>query len=105
MDKNTNLYTVIIEGNYEPENIYISKKIFRILMTVIFPPLGVFYTQFLTGFPEPSKILVTLILTLMLYVPGLIYGLRNLDVDDPTLSIGYEVISTSNYQEDMNRIN
>jgi uncharacterized membrane protein YqaE (UPF0057 family) len=93
-DPYANYYT-ILNGNFIDEDLCIPKRFFRILMTIIFPPLGVFYTQLLAGFPSPSKILVTLILTIFFYFPGLIYGLNNLEVYDNTSNQGYELDEAS----------
>lgn len=48
-----------------------SDQILAIILSVIFPPLGVFfYTEF-----DFKKTLIALILTVLVYVPGLVYAL------------------------------
>jgi uncharacterized membrane protein YqaE (UPF0057 family) len=77
-DPYENYYT-ILEGNMIKESLCIPKRIIHIIITILFPPLGMLYTQFKRKFDAPGKILLSLILTTCFYLPGLIYGLNNLN--------------------------
>ena len=86
------LYDQILYGGLGYGHFCVPKNLIRILFTIIFPPLGVClkYTQ--DKFPYINfgellrnfdKIITCFILTSLFYVPGLIYGLNQLQ-DDST---------------------
>lgn len=68
-------------------------NLFRILFTVIFPPLGVImeyivdefpYVDFYQLFRNLDKVIYALILTMLFYIPGLIYALSIISCAEKT---------------------
>ena len=51
-------------------------SIFSMLITIIFPPIGVWLQQHQKSYPHPQKIIISFILTALFYFPGLIYALN-----------------------------
>lgn len=70
------LFDSILYGNMIGEDICIPRGFFIIIITIIFPPLGVFINQYYQGFPNPTSIGISMVLTALFYFPGLIYALN-----------------------------
>jgi len=86
------LYDKLVYGGLGYGNVCMPTHIFDIIITVIFPPLGIILDKldFLTGFPYIhwgtlnklieglNEIITCLVLTMCFYVPGLVYALNRL---------------------------
>lgn len=90
-DNEWTLYDQILYGGLGYGHFCVPKNLIRILFTIIFPPLGVSlkYTQdvfpyinFGELFRNFDKIITCFVLTSLFYVPGLIYGLNQIQ-DEP----------------------
>jgi uncharacterized membrane protein YqaE (UPF0057 family) len=84
------LFDKIMYGGLGYGNVCIPKNLFRIIFTVIFPPLGVFLKYTKKDFPYIDfkglymnfyKIIVCVILTGLFYVPGLMYAMDQMKCD------------------------
>lgn len=51
----------------------------QLIVTVLFPPAGVFYEEYKTGFKNPNRIIMNFILTALFYFPGLIHALTGMN--------------------------
>jgi uncharacterized membrane protein YqaE (UPF0057 family) len=61
-------------GSCDPKKTYtIKSKFIRQMMVILFPPYGVFISK---GASAIKEILLTCVLTIMFYFPGMIYGLN-----------------------------
>ena len=68
----------IMYGGIGSGTICVPTYIGKLLFTILFPPLGIFLDEMKKGFPNPTRIITSLILTSLFYFPGLIYGLNGL---------------------------
>lgn len=76
------LFDSILYGNMIAEDICIPRSFFVMIITIIFPPLGVFINQYNQGFPNPTSIGISMVLTALFYFPGLIYALNQSNCRD-----------------------
>lgn len=51
----------------------------QLILTILFPPAGVFYEEYKTGFKNVSRIVMNFILTACFYFPGLIHALSGMN--------------------------
>ena len=81
---NYTLYDKFIYGGLGYGTFCLPTNLFRIIFTVIFPPLGIFMGYIINTFPfvdfpklirNIDKIIYSFILTMLFYIPGLIYSL------------------------------
>ena len=88
---NYTLYDKFIYGGLGYGTFCLPTNLFRIIFTVIFPPLGVFMGYIINTFPfvdfpklikNIDKIIYSFILTMLFYIPGLIYSLSIINFDE-----------------------
>lgn len=81
---NYGFYDRIMYGGLGYGTFCLPTNLFRIIFTVIFPPLGVIFDYLIGEFPyvnlkklieNLNEIIYVFILTAMFYIPGLIYAL------------------------------
>jgi len=72
-------YERLMNGGFGLSPICVPTYLPRLIITIIFPPLGVILEQYHTGFKNPQKIITSIILTSMFYFPGLLHALYGLD--------------------------
>ena len=81
------LYDKFIYGGLGYGTFCLPTNLFRIIGTVIFPPLGIFMGYIINEFPFINfekliygldKIIYSFVLTMMFYIPGLIYSLSEI---------------------------
>ena len=91
-DDNWTFYDKIVYGGLGYGNVCLPTHLFDIIITVIFPPLGIIFSKldFLDTFPwihwgtldlvisGISEIVSCFFLTMLFYIPGLIYALNTL---------------------------
>ena len=83
-------YERIVYGGLGYGTFCLPVNVFRVIFSVIFPPLGVMFDFIISEFPyvdfkllieNLNKIVYVFILTAMFYIPGLIYALSNINRD------------------------
>tara|TARA_Y100000389_G_scaffold188576_2_gene211340 strand:- start:456 stop:794 length:339 start_codon:yes stop_codon:yes gene_type:complete len=83
-------YDRIMYGGLGYGTFCLPTNLFRIIFTVIFPPLGVMFDYLIGEFPyvnfkklieNLNEIIYVFILTAMFYIPGLIYALMTINKD------------------------
>jgi uncharacterized membrane protein YqaE (UPF0057 family) len=83
-------YERIVYGGLGYGTFCLPTNLFRIIFSVIFPPLGVMFDYIIGDFPyidfkllieNLNKIIYVFILTAMFYIPGLIYALTTINKD------------------------
>lgn len=83
-------YDRIMYGGLGYGTFCLPTNLFRIIFTVIFPPLGVMFDYLKEEFPyvdfkklieNLNEIIYVFILTAMFYIPGLIYALMTINKD------------------------
>tara|TARA_B100001093_G_scaffold516345_1_gene594908 strand:- start:1056 stop:1409 length:354 start_codon:yes stop_codon:yes gene_type:complete len=98
------LYDQILYGGLGYGHFCVPKNLIRIIFTIIFPPLGVSLKYIQNDFPyidfgrllsNFDKIITCFVLTSLFYVPGLIYGLNQLQ-DDPSDETPTDTLPTTN---------
>ena len=72
------IYDKIMYGGIGFGTVCVPTYIGQLILTILFPPLGVLLDEKKKGFPKPTRIITCLILTSLFYFPGLIYGLNGL---------------------------
>lgn len=88
-DNNWTFFDKILYGGIGYGNICLPSHLFRVLVTIIFPPLGIVikYIKVLEDFPwidvgdlimNIGELVKSLLLTAFFYIPGLIYSLNQL---------------------------
>jgi uncharacterized membrane protein YqaE (UPF0057 family) len=73
----SSIFDAVMYGNFIAHDICFPSYIFKLITTIIFPPLGVWWNQHEIGYPSPGRIAICFILTAMFYFPGLIYALND----------------------------
>jgi uncharacterized membrane protein YqaE (UPF0057 family) len=73
----TSIFDAIMYGGLIAQDICFPSYIFKLIVTIIFPPLGVWWNQHELGYPAPGRIALGFILTALFYFPGLIYALND----------------------------
>jgi len=73
----TSIFDAIMYGGLIAQDICFPSYIFKLIVTIIFPPLGVWWNQHEQGYPSPGRIAIGFILTALFYFPGLIYALND----------------------------
>ena len=61
------------DGKCNKKSFTLTKKFQTILIAVLFPPLGVFFDRGINGF---GHVLIAMVLTTMMYIPGLTYAIN-----------------------------
>lgn len=83
-------YEKIMYGGLGFGTFCLPTNLFRVLFTVIFPPLGVMFKFIIADFPyidfkllieNLNEIIYVFILTAIFYIPGLIYALTTINQD------------------------
>ena len=101
-ENNFTLWDRFLYGGLGYSMIVLPSNLFRIIGTVIFPPLGVFMKYIINTFPyidfenlilNINDIIYTMILTTFFYIPGLIYSLSLIKTDNGGL--GGQTVSIS----------
>ena len=81
------LYDKFIYGGLGYGTFCLPTNLFRIIATILFPPLGIFMGYITNNFPfidfekliyGLDKIIYSFVLTMMFYIPGLIYSLSEI---------------------------
>ena len=100
----TSIFDAIMYGNLVAHDICLPTYIFRLMITILFPPIGVWIKQHDAGYPEPGKIAICLILTSLFYFPGLIYALNNYQCSETDgMNRSYLRSNDTNVAEDKQR--
>ena len=68
------MWDTVINGGMIKEDICFPNYISKVIFTILFPPLGVTIDEHEKGYPNISRIIISFILTLLFYFPGLIYA-------------------------------
>ena len=71
-------WRMMLYGDMITEDICIPKYIFKLIMSIFIPPLGMFMEEHSNGYKNVNRIIISIILTMMFYFPGLIYTLSNI---------------------------
>jgi len=92
-EDNFTLWDRFLYGGLGYSMITLPSNLFRIIGTVLFPPLGVIMKYIINGFPyidfaglitNFDEIIYVLVLTTFFYIPGLIYSLSLIKGDAAT---------------------
>lgn len=84
------LYERIMYGGLGYGTFCLPTNLFRIIFSIIFPPLGIMFKFIIAEFPyvdfkllinNLNEIIYVFILTAMFYIPGLIYALSTFNKD------------------------
>ena len=79
VEPNDQTFDMIMNGGFGMGTVCLPIYLPRMIITIIFPPLGIILEQNEKGWPEPTKIITSIILTSCFYFPGLIHALYGLD--------------------------
>ena len=80
-DKNKNvvgegsMWNVVINGGMIKNDICFPSYFTKILFSIIFPPIGVGIDEHEKGYPNITRIIIAFILTMLFWIPGVIYAL------------------------------
>lgn len=99
----TTVYDAIIYGNLIAYPICFPKWIFKLIFTILCPPIGVLWGQHEKGYPSPGRIIICFILTSLFYFPGLIYALNDHKCSSMDFNTSNTNYSDSDRDEDMER--
>lgn len=85
------LYDKFVYGGLGYGTFCLPTNLFRIIFTILFPPLGVFIGHITNDFPfinfssliqDIDKIIYSFMLTMLFYIPGLVYSLSIIKCSD-----------------------
>lgn len=74
----TTAFEKLMYGGFGYGKICIPKGLGQLLLTILFPPAGVFYEEYRGGFKNINRIVMNFILTALFYFPGLIHALSGM---------------------------
>ncbi len=69
----------LMYGGFGYGKICVPKGLPQLILTILFPPAGVFYEEYKAGFPNVTRIVMNFILTALFYFPGLIHALSGMN--------------------------
>jgi len=74
-------WNMLIYGGMITEDICIPNYIFKLIITVFIPPIGMIMDEHSKGYTNVNRIVISIILTMMFYFPGLIYTLSSINLN------------------------
>ena len=79
MSEDTTAFERMMYGGFGYGKICVPAGLGQLILTILFPPAGVFYEEYISGFKNITRIVMNFILTAFFYFPGLIHALSGMN--------------------------